>query len=152
RPGIFEHNTKDGYQFFLDLGPMKNADTKYFKGRVAYWNELCDHPNYDDFWKARNLLPHLKKVAPAVMTVGGLFDAEDLYGPLKIYRQIEKDNPDIFNALVMGPWVHGGWSRPRGDRVGNIGFGSNTADYFQKDIELPFFNHFLKGEGNLKLP
>ncbi len=148
----FDYGTKDGYQYYLDLGSLRNADTKYFKGQVAFWNEMCDHPNYDDFWKSRNLLPHLKKVAPAVMTVGGWFDAEDLYGPLKLHHQIEKQNPDIFNVLVMGPWIHGGWSKRGGNRVGNIEFGSATSDHFQKNIELPFFNHFLKGEGNFKQP
>jgi uncharacterized protein len=152
RPGEFDHQTRDGYQFFLDLGPMKNADTKYFKGTQAFWNEMCDHPNYDEFWKVRDLRPHLKKVAPAVMTVGGWFDAEDLFGPLKIYHQIEKDNPGIFNVLVMGPWVHGGWSHTPGKRIGNIDFGAPTAEYYQKEIELPFFDHYLKGEGNVKLP
>jgi putative CocE/NonD family hydrolase len=148
----FDIKTRDGYQFFLDLGSMKNASSRYYNNSVAFWDEMCDHPNYDEFWQARNLLPHLKKVAPAVMTVGGWFDAEDLYGPLKIYQQIEKDNPGIVNTLVMGPWVHGGWSRPGGERVGNIGFGSKSAEFFQKDIELAFFNHHLKGEGNVKLP
>jgi putative CocE/NonD family hydrolase len=157
RPTLFEHQSRDGYQFFLDLGSMKNADLKYYKGKVDFWNEMCDHPNYDEFWKVRDLRPHLKKVAPAVMTVGGWFDAEDLFGPLKIYRQIEKENPDIFNVLVMGPWIHGGWSdqtggNPQGDRVGNIHFGSRTAEHYQKEIELPFFTHYLKDEGNLKLP
>jgi putative CocE/NonD family hydrolase len=77
----FDPRTRDGYQFFLDLGPMKNAGPKYFKNNVAFWDDLCDHPNYDEFWQSRNLLPHLKKVAPAVMTVGGWFDAEDLTAP-----------------------------------------------------------------------
>jgi putative CocE/NonD family hydrolase len=148
----FEYGTHDGYQFYLDLGSLKNADTKYFKGSVAFWNAMCDHPNYDEFWKSRNLLPHLKKVAPAVLTVGGWFDAEDLYGPLKIHEQIEKENPGIVNMLVMGPWVHGGWSRRGGQRIGNIEFGSATSDHFQKNIELVFFNHYLRGEGNAKLP
>ena len=105
---------------------------------------MVQHPNYDQFWQARNLLPHLKKVAPAVMTVGGWFDAEDLYGTLKTYRAIEDANPGIFNVLVMGPWRHGGWSRGSGDRLGNISFGSNTSEFFQENIERPFFEHYLK--------
>lgn len=151
RPGPFNHGTRDGYQFFLDLGPLGNADKRYFKGNVAYWNELCDHPNYDEFWKERNLLPHLKNVAPAVLTVGGWFDAEDLYGPLKIYRKVEKENPGVWNALVMGPWVHGGWNAGGGERVGNIHFGSKTSDHFQKEIEFAFFEHYLQGRGENKL-
>src|SRR5207249_663975 len=90
--------------------------------------------------------------APAVMTVGGWFDAEDLYGALSTYPAVEKQNPQIFNILVMGPWAHGAWSGAKGDRLGNISFGSDTAAFFQKEIELPFFNHFLKGKGEHGLP
>ncbi len=151
-PPRFDHHTLDGYQFFYDLGSLKNVNDRYFKDRILAWNEMEDHPNYDGFWKERNLLPHLKKVAPAVMTVGGLFDAEDLYGPLKIYRTIEKENPGNFNVLVMGPWQHGGWSRGPGDRLGNVFFGGNTAEYYRQNIELPFFQHFLKGKGDHQLP
>jgi putative CocE/NonD family hydrolase len=149
-PNFFDHKSPDGYQFFLDLGPLKNANERYFKDRVAFWNRLIEHPNYDAFWQARNLLPHLKKVAPAVMTVGGWYDAEDLYGALNTYQAIEKANPGIFNVLVMGPWVHGGWARSDGDRLGGIRFGAKTARYYQKSIELAFFDHFLKGKGNAR--
>lgn len=151
-PNRFPHGTPDGYQFFLELGSLKNVNERYFKDRVAFWNRIVEHPNYDDFWKARNLLPHLKKVAPAVMTVGGWFDAEDLYGPLKIYRTVEKENPGIFNVLVMGPWHHGGWSSSDGSRVGGISFGARTSLHYQKNIELPFFEHFLKSKGEHRLP
>jgi putative CocE/NonD family hydrolase len=147
-----QHGTPDGYQFFLDLGPLRNADARYFKGQVAFWNEMAEHQNRDAFWKARNLLPHLRKVAPAVMTVGGWYDAEDLYGTFKTYGAIEKQNPGIFNVLVVGPWSHGGWAGKDGDRLGNIHFGSRTAPFFQEKMELPFFNHFLKGKGEHGLP
>lgn len=151
-PPRFQHGTPDGYQFFLDIGPLRNVDSRHLKSRVAYWNTFVEHPTYDKFWKARNILPHLKNVAPAVMTVGGWFDAEDLYGPLKTYQAIEAQNPDISNVLVMGPWSHGGWNRPDGSRLGNIHFGANTSDFFQKHIELPFFNHRLKGKTNPDQP
>ncbi|HEY0133760.1 MAG TPA: CocE/NonD family hydrolase, partial [Nannocystis sp.] len=141
----FVHGTPDGYQFFLDVGPLKNLDAKHLKGQIAFWNDLTSHPNYDEFWQARNLLPHLKKVAPAVLTVGGWFDAEDLYGPLHIYEAVERQNPGITNLLVMGPWGHGGWSRTTGERMGDIVFGSPTSEHYQKTIELPFFEHHLKG-------
>jgi putative CocE/NonD family hydrolase len=150
--GRFEHGTPDGYQFFLDLGPLKNANRRYFHDQVGFWNTLAEHPNYDRFWQARNLLPHLKNVAPAVMTVGGWFDAEDLYGALQTYRAIEKQNPGIFNILVMGPWQHGGWSRTEGEHLGNIHFGSKTAPFYEREMELAFFNHFLQGKGELRLP
>ncbi len=142
--GRFEHGTPDGYQFFLDAGPLENLDRTYLKGQVAFWNEAVKHPNYDEFWRARDLLPHLKKVAPAVLTVGGWFDAEDLYGPLHIYAAVERQNPGITNLLVMGPWGHGGWSRTTGERMGDIPLGSKTSQHYQQTVELPFFEHHLK--------
>lgn len=150
-PG-FKHGTPDGYQFFLDMGSLKNVKERYYKNRVAFWDRFIAHPTYDRFWKARNILPHLKNVAPAVMTVGGWFDAEDLYGSLKTYQAIEAQNPGVHNILVMGPWSHGGWARTDGNRLGNIHFGANTSEFFQKNIELPFFNHHLKGGDEPELP
>jgi uncharacterized protein len=151
-PKGLDFGTPDGYQFFLDLGPLRNGNARWFKNKIAYWNTLLEHNTYDSFWKARNLLPHLRKVAPAVMTVGGWYDAEDLYGIFNTYQAVEKQNPGIFNVLVIGPWPHGGWSRPDGARLGDAEFGSNTAAFFQAKIELPFFNHFLKGKGAHGLP
>jgi hypothetical protein len=148
----FDHQTPDGYQFFMNLGPLKNANERYFHGEIDFWNKIVEHPNYDGFWQSRNLLPHLKNVAPAVMTVGGWFDAEDLYGALNTYQAIERQNPGIFNVLVMGPWQHGGWSRTDGTRLGNIHFGAKTSEFYQRAMELPFFNHFLKDKGPADLP
>jgi putative CocE/NonD family hydrolase len=152
RPARFDHGTPDGYQFFLELGSLKNVNERYFRDRVVFWNRLVEHPNYDAFWQARNLLPHLRKVAPAVLTVGGWFDAEDLYGTLKTYKAVEEQNPGAFNALVMGPWRHGGWGRGDGDRLGAAHFGAKTSPFYQKAIELPFFEHFLKDKGGHRLP
>jgi putative CocE/NonD family hydrolase len=151
RVGRFNYPVNDGYQFWLDMGPLGNVNKKIFKNDVAFWNEMAEHPNYDGFWQARNLLPHLKNVAPAVMTVGGWFDAEDLYGALNTYTAVEKQNPKIFNVIVMGPWAHGAWEG-YGAKLGNIDFGSDTSAYYQKEIEFPFFNHFLKGKGEHNLP
>src|SRR5262249_34587423 len=109
----FDHDTPDGYQFFLRLGPLANADTKYFKGDVAFWNEVMRHETFDEFWQARNLRQHLQRIKPAVMTVGGWFDAENLFGALETYKRVEATSPDATNVLVMGPWSHGGWSRAR---------------------------------------
>ena len=147
-----DHKTPDGYQFFLDLGPLKNVNERHFKGEIAFWNEIVRHPDYDDFWQSRNVLPHLRGVTAAVMTVGGWFDTEDLYGPLKTYRAIEEQNPGAFNVLVMGPWPHGGWNRTGGEALGTAGFGFKTSAYFQENVHLPFFRHFLKGEGEHRLP
>jgi uncharacterized protein len=148
-PPRFEHGTPDGYKFFLEMGPLPNANAKHFKHDIAFWDDLMKHGAYDDFWKARNVLPHLKKVAPAVMTVGGWFDAEDLYGPLTIYKAVERENSSVYNTLVIGPWFHGGWARSDGDFLGAIPFGSKTAEYYRQKIELTFFNHFLKDKGDL---
>lgn len=148
----FNHGTPDGYKFFLEMGPLANADKKYFRGDVAYWNEMMEHPNYDAYWQARNTLPHLKNIKPAVMTVGGWFDAEDLFGALNTYKSIEKQSPGAYNILVMGPWFHGGWSRSDGDALGNVRFGSKTGEFYRENIELPFFNYYLKDKGELKLP
>ncbi len=153
RPGrLVSHGTPDGYQFFLDMGPIHNANDTYFKNQIAFWNDLCNHPNYDEFWQARSILPHLNNCAPAVMTVGGWFDAEDLYGPLKIYQSVEQRNPDSFNILVMGPWVHGGWNRGDGDRLGAILFGDKHSLMYREKIERPFFAHHLKDEPDPQLP
>lgn len=151
-PARFVHGTPDGYKFFLEMGPLPNADQKYLKGQVAFWNEMVAHPNYDDYWRARNALPHLKNIKPAVLTVGGWFDAEDLYGALNTYKTIERVNPGIYNKLVMGPWFHGGWSRADGDFLGNVKFGAQTSVYYRENIELPFFNCLLKDECDRNLP
>ncbi len=145
-------NNPDGYDFFLKMGPFKNSTEKLYKHKIPFWDTLMAHPNYDAFWKARNTLPHFKNIKPAVMTVGGWFDAEDLYGALRTYGSIEAKNKKNRNTLVMGPWFHGGWERSLGDHLGDIRFGSQTSQYYQKNIELPFFNYYLKGEGTLNLP
>lgn len=147
----FDHGTPDGYQFFLELGPLANADTRYFKGDIAFWNDIVAHPNYDAFWQARNLLPHLKNIKAAVMTVGGWYDTEDLYGPLRTYAAIEKQNPGITNTLVMGPWPHGGWTRGDSTALGDVEFGFRTSDLYQ-ELELAFFKHHLKGGDQPELP
>ncbi len=149
-PPRFNHGTPDGYSFFLNLGPVANADQKHLKGQVAFWNEMMAHPNYDDYWQARNTRPHLKNVKHAVMTVGGWFDAENLYGALNTYQTLEKSNPGINNTLVMGPWFHGGWARSEGDLLGDIRFGAKTSTHYQQNVELPFFNCLLKDKCDRK--
>jgi putative CocE/NonD family hydrolase len=141
----FEHGTPDGYDFFLKLGSLANADKVHFKGEVAFWNEMMKHGTYDEFWKSRNIRQHLKNIKPAVMTVGGWFDAENLFGALEVYKHIKQFNPDKqHNTLVMGPWVHGGWSRGDGENLGNVKFNAKTVKYYQETIEFPFFQHHLK--------
>lgn len=148
----FEFNTEDGYKFYLDMGPLKNANNKYLKNEIPFWNDLMNNGTYNDFWKSRNIRPHLKNINPAVMVVGGFFDAENCFGALETYKSIENQNPTINNTLVMGPWYHGGWVRSDGDKLGNVFFGSMTSEYYIQNVELPFFNYHLKGKGELNLP
>ncbi len=135
----------DQYQFFLDAGPLKNLD-KYYGKDNFFWQQLKEHPDYDEFWQKRGIIQHLENITPNMMIVGGWFDAEDLYGPLNTYQAIEKNNPNTYNTIVMGPWSHGDWSRNR-DRqaVSNVFFGEDISDFYQFRIERTFFDHFLKG-------
>ena len=144
----FDFKTPDGYDFYLRMGPLGNSDTLLLKGRSPAWTEFLRHSTYDDFWRARNIRPHLKNVHCAVMTVGGWYDAEDLFGALETYRWTEMLNPGIINLLVMGPWSHGAWGRSDGDKLGEIDFHAKTAVFYREKIELPFFRHFLKGDTN----
>ncbi len=144
--------TQDGYSLYLGLGGLKETADYYETAvgtRIKFWDEMMAHPNYDDFWKERNILPKLKNVKCATMTVGGWYDNEDLFGALQTYQHIERQNPGIFNVLVVGPWDHGGWSRNDGDWLGTAYFGSKTGDYYRRNLEVPFFNHFLKGTGDI---
>ena len=148
----FVFNNPDGYDFFLRMGSLANSDTVLFNSAVPAWTEFLAHPNYDAFWQARNIRPHLKNIHCAVMTVGGWFDGEDLFGALETYRSTERQNPGITNLLVMGPWAHGDWGRKDGDKLGNVKFRANTAMFYREHIELPFFRQFLKGDTNNPLP
>lgn len=149
---VFEHDTPDGYEFFLQMGPLPNANVKHFKDQVAFWKEVLQHENYDDWWKARNLRPHLTGIRPAVMTVGGWFDAENLFGALEVYKSVEASSPGATNVLVMGPWLHGGWSKGDGKSLGHAQFNAATAEFYREKIELPFFEHHLKGNSPLPHP
>lgn len=145
--------TEDQYQFFLDNMPLSKLNA-YYDSTNVFLEQIKEHVTYDDFWQSRGIIQHLKDIKPAVMTVGGQFDAEDLYGPYNTYKHIEA-NSNNYNTVVFGPWSHGDWSRTKDRQViGNIHFGDGISDYFQKEIETKFFNHFLKGNagGNTGLP
>jgi putative CocE/NonD family hydrolase len=150
-PGI-DPGTKDGYSFFLQMGPLASVNNKFFNHRIKLWDEWMEHGNYDSYWQSQNVPQHLKKIAVSVMTVGGWFDAEDLQGTLRVYQSLEKQNPDTFNVLVMGPWFHGGWADGNGKALGNVDFGSNTSRFYRQNMELPFFNFYLKGKGEFHQP
>jgi len=150
-PSLSPQPRGNAYDFYLNLGPLKNS-SRYYGEDNFFWQQLTQHPNYDEFWQRRSILPPLGNPEPPirtnVMTVGGWFDAEDLYGPLNIYQQIERHHPDTYNILVMGPWSHGQWAGAAPNTiVGNIDFGPGLSDQYQREVELPFFKHFLKGQG-----
>ncbi len=148
----FDYETPDGYEFYLRLGPLDEVQETHFEKKIAFWDELLEHGTYDAFWKARTPLQHLKNIRPAVMTVGGWFDAEDLYGPLNVYRATEEQSPRAYNTLVMGPWAHGDWHRGDAERLGPVEFHQKTGVYYRNKIELPFLKHFLKDAPDPKLP
>jgi putative CocE/NonD family hydrolase len=153
RPSILEYPSPDLYTFFRETGPLSAWNEKYFKNRVPFWNDLMTHGTYDEFWKQRNVLPHLNNLHAAVLFVGGWFDAEDPYGPVAAYQELQKNQPKVKSSLVMGPWYHGGWTRYDGDRLGEVKTNSNEASaHFRANVELAFFNHHLREKAPLNLP
>jgi len=141
----FDAGTEDGYEFFMRMGPTRNTNDKYYKDTIRLWSEMLNHPNYDQHWKDRNVLPHLHDIKTAVLVTGGWYDAEDLYGAINTYKTLVKKNPTTPVYFAMGPWVHGGWSRGPGDHLGDVDFGGPTGPYYREKIEFAFFSHYLKG-------
>lgn len=135
----------DLYDYFLTLGPLHDADTRVIGTALPFWRACVQHQSRDDYWKSRDPRPHLRSIKPAVMTVGGLYDAEDLFGAMETYHSIEKQSPGTTNTLVLGPWKHGGQYRTDGDVLGDLHFGQKTARFFQDHILAPFFLSHLKG-------
>ncbi|HMP17058.1 MAG TPA: CocE/NonD family hydrolase, partial [Gemmatales bacterium] len=145
----FDHGTPDGYDFFLRMNLLSYADKLHFKGEVAFWNEMMSHGTFDDFWKSRNIRQYLSpEIKPAVLTVGGWYDAENLFGALEVGKRVAKPG----NTLVMGPWVHGGWNRGEGESLGHVKFHAKTGDYYREKIQFPFFQYHLHGKGEWRPP
>jgi putative CocE/NonD family hydrolase len=158
-PAPFEYYTQDNYKFFLELGELGNVNRRYFGDSIQFWNDLMAHGTYDDFWKARNIRPHLTNIQPATMVVGGFFDAEDCYGALHTYEALEKQNSGNDNYLIMGPWYHGGWSGGTGGWYGpaeeifsDIRTDTLTATWYQENIEFPFFESYLNNKPVPSIP
>ena len=144
---------EDGYEFYLRMmGPLPEANRKYLKNEIPFWNEIMDHDTYDDFWQSRNLRPHLENIRPAVMTVGGWYDAENLFGTLGVYQAVEASSPDAYNILVMGPWYHGAWAHSAVNYLGDVYVGADTAEFYRREIEYPFFMRFLKDAEEPDIP
>ena len=147
----FDFDKYDTFEWYLDLGPLANANGKYLKGTIPTWNDFVAHPNYDEFWQRQAVTPHLKQVTVPNLNVAGWFDQEDFYGPMKIYEVLETKDSNHRNFLVVGPWNHGGWSRGDGRTLGKINFASDTARYFRERVQAPWFAYWLKDKGSLPL-
>ena len=146
----FDYGTPDGYRFFLEMGSAANA-LKYFADDVPTYKDHMAHGTYDEYWQARNVPKDLVNINHPVLIVAAWFDAQDFYGPFRMYRALKEKNPSNKTTLAVGPWLHGGWARGDGDTLGQISFGSKTAAYYRANIELPFFNYYLKDKGRLNL-
>ncbi|MFC2133427.1 CocE/NonD family hydrolase [Bacteroidota bacterium] len=151
-PSPQAYASPDAYNFFRELGSLSNANDKFFKGKIPFWNDCAEHEAYDEYWQARNNLQYFNNVTPAVLTIGGWYDSEDNYGHINIYKSIEEKNPGIYNGIVAGPWIHGGWFRTPGDSLGDTYFGAKWSDFYRDNIITPYFEHFLYGKGKLDLP
>ena len=149
---LFRAEYADAYKFFLDLGPLKNANgPEYFNNKGKIWNEYMAGSTYGDYWQSRNIRPHLKNIRPATLLVGGWFDAEDMFGSLRTYEAIEQQTPNNDNHIIMGPWTHGGWAGGGWTKFGILDFGQNVNDFYHQ-IETEFYNHYLLPNDSATLP
>ena len=147
-PG-FRIPSQDNYDFYLKTGALKNF-SKIMGDSILFWKDLMNHPNYDSWWEARNARNFVSNIKPAMLVVGGLFDAEDCFGAWNLYKAIEDKSKNTDNRLVIGPWFHGGWGgRSDGSYLGNVRFGQKTSEFYQRNIEMPFFNFYLKLKGTV---
>jgi uncharacterized protein len=147
----FEFDKFDMYEWFLRLGPLSNANARYLHGKIPTWNNFVRHPAYDNFWQIHAIEAGLKQATVPNLNVAGWWDQEDFYGPMRTYENLEKVDAKHLNYVVVGPWNHGGWSRGAGDSLGEIPFGSNTAEYFRQKVEAPWFAYWLHDQGSLPL-
>lgn len=151
-PPGFPSPSPDAYRFLLDAGPLASIKRRFYGDTAKFWNDVFAHPDYDEFWKARSLPQHMKNIRPAVLFVGGSFDAEDLPGPLKLYAAVERNDPKNRSALMVGPWFHGGWVRSDGSRLGDIAFGGVKSSERYDRVIRAFFAHHLKGAAAPEIP
>ncbi len=145
------------------LAPVDTTVDVFYKRPIAdilspvmeegsFWNDIVEHPDYDSYWQAHCSTSSLGKIRPAVMIVGGLYDAEDNYGTWTTWRQIAKQSPKTPLYLVEAPWYHHGWGNSGYQHLDDAWFGAGTAAYFINEIEYPFFAHYLEGKGKRPAP
>jgi putative CocE/NonD family hydrolase len=137
----------DNFNWYLQLGSLKNVNDKYFHGTIPTWNNFVHHPNYDDFWQKNSPLNYVHYPQIPMLHVGGYYDQEDINGPQLMYAHMELKDTFNRNYIVLGPWNHGQWMRGKADSLGKISFGSATGDYF-KALQKQWFDYWLKGIGN----
>lgn len=147
----FQFDEFDLYNWYLRLGPLSNVNATYFHGKLPTWNSFVAHPSYDDFWKIHAVESSLKEATVPNLNVAGWWDQEDFYGPMRTYENLEKTDTKHLNYLVVGPWNHGGWEGGAGNTLGQIQFWSNTAEYFRKKVEAPWFAYWLHDKGSLPM-
>jgi putative CocE/NonD family hydrolase len=148
----FTFDRHDTFEWYLDLGPLSNANARHLKGKIPTWNDFVEHHSYDPFWRRQAAAPLLSQPPVPTLNVAGWWDQEDFYGPLKVYESFEKSDPERRNSLVIGPWNHGGWSSGDGDQLGPIHFGSPTGKHFRSKIQAPWFAAHLKDRGPRTFP
>ena len=148
----FKFDRYDTYDWYLQLGPLREANRRYLDGARPTWNNFVKHPNYDGFWKDQETSQYMRDIKVPNLNVSGWFDQEDFYGPWKIYRAAEKTDKANLNFMVCGPWNHGGWARGDGRMLGKIDFASDTAKYFREQVQAPWFAYWLKDKGTLQAP
>ncbi len=139
----------DLYDWYLKLGSLKNVNDKYFHHTIPTWENFVNHPSYDSFWEKNSPLSYVKYPEVPQLHVGGYFDQEDINGPQLMYQHMEKEDKGNQNHIVLGPWLHGQWSRNVADSLGKISFESNTAAWFQT-LQKKWFDYYLKGKGDGK--
>lgn len=144
--GDIVFDNPDMYQWYLPLGKLQSIAPS-LAAKSHSWKAFLEHPSWDSYWQARATNLYLKDTSVPTLIVGGWWDQEDLYGPLAMYKTLEKTDKDDQVYLVMGPWNHGGWGG-RARRLGAIDFGSDTGNYFRKEIQAPWFAKLLKDKGN----
>ncbi|HKA36920.1 MAG TPA: CocE/NonD family hydrolase [Thermoanaerobaculia bacterium] len=136
----------DDYDTFLEFGSAGELGRRRGLEQVGFWRRILEHPAYDAYWKdqAVDRVLAAQPLKVPVMLVHSLWDQEDIYGAIAVYKAIKpKDTGNDKVVLVMGPWHHGQEIR-EGSALGALRFGSDTALTFRREILRPFLDQYLK--------